>query len=776
MGGMGEIYLAKLEREAGFEKELVIKRILPTLSDDPEFIEMFNREACVAARLNHQNVVQIFDYGQHHGAYFIAMEYVHGRDLRTVLEACAAKDVHVPSDVAYAVASAVAEGLHYAHRRRDVDGTLLGLVHRDVSPQNILISYEGEIKLTDFGLVQTGDVSGQERDGVLRGKFAYMSPEQTWGDELDVRSDVFSLGIVTYELFCGHPPFEGETLSDIMARIRADPLVYEPASVRRAELPVELDALFARALAPRREDRFADVRELQHALDAVARIAGWTRSPLTVGSFVAALCPPGPTEVVKSGGGTHVSDKPIALRATEPAAALVPAARPLHHQSTVPASVPIVSREPTAAAPGVEPAPHVDPIEGASPAPVAAPAAERDVDAVPVVVPDPPLAASSRPAAEREGGSGRWIAGAVVLLVASGLTAGALLLRPEEPAAAWTLHIDAVPENTEVFVDGASQGTAPTSITNLQGGRKVEITLAHDGYKTQVETVDLQAGGGTQRVRAVLEPAEAQGHIMLTVDPTTAAVFVGDVPLEANLDGPGTFRISGTPGAAVVRVEAEGYLPSVQSLEIPARSVTHHVVELRPRHVRVDVAPEREGVEGKVTLEARDFQTSCGLPCSVRVPWARQGRLKVTAVLDGVDQPWSSSQPMTPGGHLSFVVPVPEAPRAVDAKFRAVLSGRAADGTAVQHRLADAILARSPSGVRRAAIPDGPEVTLRYEYEASTRKLRLNLGCDPWCQVVMDGKPLAQTPLTGIVVGPGNHTLQLTNRDAVIRLSYTPDR
>ena len=205
---MAEVFKAKSHGVEGFEKILVIKRILAELSESPEFVEMFVNEAKIAVTLSHANIVQVFDLGKADETYFIAMEYVAGADLATVLRRARRYERPLATELAVFVVSEVAKGLDYAHRRRDADMRPLQLVHRDVSPQNILLSHEGEVKLTDFGIAKarTSVPDGTER-GVLKGKYAYMAPEQARGEDVDARTDLFALGVVLYEALAGKNPF-----------------------------------------------------------------------------------------------------------------------------------------------------------------------------------------------------------------------------------------------------------------------------------------------------------------------------------------------------------------------------------------------------------------------------------------------------------------------------------------------------------------------------------------------------------------------------------------
>ncbi|MEW5854359.1 MAG: protein kinase [Myxococcota bacterium] len=274
-GGMGEVYLAVDHGAggavAGYEKVVVIKRILPQLATQSEFVSMFLREAALVAQLTHQNIVQLHDHGSIDGHYFMAMEYVQGLDLRAFLDHHRRKETPVPMGEALYVGGALARALDYAHRKKGRNGASLNIIHRDVSPQNVLLSLEGDVKLTDFGVVKAvlKMPLPEGGDSGLVGKLAYVSPEQAEGLEIDQRSDVFSLGIVLHELTTLHHPFarkgeKGLALLDLIRRAELPPM-----TTLRADLPAGFEEIVRRCLARNVDERFASARQVLDALEGI---------------------------------------------------------------------------------------------------------------------------------------------------------------------------------------------------------------------------------------------------------------------------------------------------------------------------------------------------------------------------------------------------------------------------------------------------------------------------------------------------------------------------
>nr|WP_095977983.1 serine/threonine-protein kinase [Melittangium boletus] len=266
-GGMAEVFLAKAAGPHGFEKVLVLKRILPHLAEEPAFVKMFFTEAMLAARLTHPNIAQIFDFGEADGAYFLAMEYVDGPSLRTLIRRSSARGLTLPFSVCARLISQACEGLAFAHDFTDPEsGELLGLIHRDVSPDNILLSRQGAVKVVDFGIAKATGQGHKTDSGVIKGKLSYMAPEQLRAMPLDRRTDVYALGVVLYELLTGQKPFQSDSDAGLMGAILFTNPV--PAERLRPELPEALRHILARALARDREQRYPDCHVLQADLEA----------------------------------------------------------------------------------------------------------------------------------------------------------------------------------------------------------------------------------------------------------------------------------------------------------------------------------------------------------------------------------------------------------------------------------------------------------------------------------------------------------------------------
>ncbi len=264
VGGMAEVFIAKAFGVEGFERILAIKKILPSMAEDEEFITMFIDEARISVQLNHANIVHIHELGKYDETYFIAMEYVAGRDIRTLLEMYRKRQETMPVAQAVYLASKMCEGLDYAHRKKDARGQDLNIIHRDISPQNILCSYEGEVKLIDFGIAKAANRSQKTKAGILKGKFGYMSPEQVRGLPIDRRSDIFAVGVILYEMLTGEKLFVGESDFSTLEKVRNAEV--PPLQELNPDVPEELEQVIRKALAREVEDRYQWPSDLQEDL------------------------------------------------------------------------------------------------------------------------------------------------------------------------------------------------------------------------------------------------------------------------------------------------------------------------------------------------------------------------------------------------------------------------------------------------------------------------------------------------------------------------------
>jgi serine/threonine protein kinase len=465
-GGMAELFLAIQRSVGGFEKLTVIKRILPAMNQDEAFIEMLLHEARIAATLSHPNVVQVFDLGMANGAYFIAMEHVHGEDLRAIVRQMKSRDAtEFPMEHALSIVLGVCAALAYAHGKRDLNGAPLNIVHRDVSPQNVIVTFSGDVKVVDFGIAKSDVRLGDDTEsGRLKGKAPYMSPEQARGEPVDWRSDIFAVGVILFELTTGRRLFktasEYETLKLICDRDY--PL---PSSIRPG-YPPALEAIVMRALAKNRDERWQSAREMQGALEEFVRQGRIGASRTGLSKFM----------------GSLFEDK------------LVGHTEALLQDKQLADSVAVESLDA-----GVAGA-----IESGRPWSLG-PATSRTVT-------DARVHGQSRAAI---------VLGALGLLVAVGTASGAARswskhpagTAPEPAAALHPAHdhgviaIASVPAGAAIFVNGErTRQTTPATLTNITLGVPFVVALAADGFEPVSQTVTLTGADPSDAISVVLEP------------------------------------------------------------------------------------------------------------------------------------------------------------------------------------------------------------------------------------------------------------------------------
>jgi TonB family protein len=294
VGGMAEVWMARRLGVEGFEKRVAIKKILSDPADDQAFIDMFIDEAKLAAQLTHNNITHIYELGRSGSDYFIAMEYVEGADLRKILNAIRKQGKTVPAILALLITAKIAAALDYAHRKKDLNDNLLGLVHRDVSPRNVLISREGDVKLCDFGVAKATSKVATTQKGALKGKLPYMSPEQAWGKAVDSRSDIFSAGTLLFEMLTGERLFDGDSEIAILEAVRDCEIGARLDD--HPDIPSPLRAVLLEALAKSPDDRYQLAGDLQVEIKELLRRMKSKPGDSELAAFI--------QEILQNGGGT----------------------------------------------------------------------------------------------------------------------------------------------------------------------------------------------------------------------------------------------------------------------------------------------------------------------------------------------------------------------------------------------------------------------------------------------------------------------------------------
>jgi serine/threonine protein kinase len=313
-GGMAEIFLARGESTAGVGRYVVLKRIIRDRANDTHFVQMFLEEARLAAQLQHANIAQVYDIGKLGDSYFFTMEYVHGETVRGLLQRARSLRRELPLHVILTVVAGAAAGLHHAHERIGIDGRPLGIVHRDVSPSNLMISYDGSVKVVDFGVAKAENRAQETRSGAVKGKISYLSPEQCRGAPVDRRSDLFSLGIVFWEMLTTERLYRRASDFENMTAIVNEPP--PPPSRHRPELPWDLEQLSLRLLSKTGEERFQSADELVETIEAIAARNGLALSVSALGRFMKELFGQRPEPWVEmetrdSAEGVTVTSEPL---------------------------------------------------------------------------------------------------------------------------------------------------------------------------------------------------------------------------------------------------------------------------------------------------------------------------------------------------------------------------------------------------------------------------------------------------------------------------------
>ncbi|MBM4380924.1 MAG: serine/threonine protein kinase [Deltaproteobacteria bacterium] len=634
---MAQIYLARKQGLEGFSKFNVVKRILPHLSENDEFVKMFLDEARIAARLDHPNIVQIFDFGAADDTYYIAMEYIHGEDVRRVWKAAEAAGRTIPVPLVCRVISDASAGLDFAHGYTDPSGLALNIVHRDVSPQNILVTFEGGVKVVDFGIAKAADQATVTRSGVLKGKYSYMSPEQAAGHRVDRRTDIFALGVVMYELLTGERLFKRS--NDILTLNAVTECEVAPPSKLVPTIPPDLDAIVLRALAKNPQDRYQEAGQLRLALEDWLTEHRQPGSNAHLSAFMKELFAERLAEERESGPAmmeelrSSAEDAPGPPRSrsntgsprTRTAGEATASARPDRASpERASPSQPSLRIRPRArpSADALEPLEPLPP--PTAPAPDERAASSGSLKRLSITgehslaVTESGASATARDPDHRTRTAVAWAVTAVLCLAALGV--GWLLVGGQEPVPVQpavppgpvSVRVETEPARARVWVDNvAVVGETPLELPPLSPGPHV-LAVKREGFQPWSGALEVPSSGAVQVPRITLLPLDAAAPAEVPDAGSTSGLPVEPRPVRVSVElrtrpEGATLELPGrTPMAAPVAVELEagssvrvkaslpGYLDLDRDIRVGSGPVQQEELVLRKR----SVAPPPGGGSG----------------------------------------------------------------------------------------------------------------------------------------------------------------------------------
>ncbi len=643
-GGMAELYLALHRSVAGFEKLVAVKRVLPHLAEDRAFVEMLLQEARVAAQLDHPNIAHIFDVGVHEGEYYIAMEFVHGEDLRSIVRQMKKKEVtSFPLEHSLAIVLGCCAGLAYAHEKKDLDGEPLHIVHRDVSPQNILVTFSGDVKLVDFGIAKVGAQLEDTGSGKLKGKIPYMSPEQARGEPLDQRSDIFSLGVILFELSTGRRLFRGRNQMETLRLITESE--YPRPRDLNPHLPEQLERIILKALAKDREQRYQSARQMQADLEAFIREHQLPVSPISLGQWMQSLFEEKLAQQKKLlQEGRQLADV-IAAQIAEEATGTGTGTGSLagSHVRTkggAPARWPWLAVLTLLLAlgglgayllgrpePPVRRGPGVLLVESEPPGAAIWIDGERRPERTPARIEHLPVETTYRVKLTRDGYQPHTVQ--VRPTEQQPEVTVRAELQPLSAAALGVLEVRSEPPGARVVLDGKDTGkVTPATLDGLEPDVEHTVVLMLDGFEPRTVRVKLPAGK-VEKLQEQLErtPLDAdEALLLLQVEPPRARASLDGQPLRRLGDGPLEIRTRAGrhellvrhPGRKTVRrrIELEGGRPTELRIELERE---------RRKPPRVETpstpAPQPAG-PGRLTFDARPW-------CNVTVAGRRLGQTPI---------------------------------------------------------------------------------------------------------------------------------------------------
>jgi serine/threonine protein kinase len=583
VGGMAEVFKAASYGVEGFERVVALKRVLPQISEDQAFIDMFIDEAKIAVQLDHPNISRIYDLGNAESSYFIAMEYVPGHDARALFDRARSTGRHLDIALCCHIVKEVCEALEYAHTKANTLGEPLSLIHRDVSPQNILLSYDGQVKLIDFGIAKAAGKATKTQSGILKGKFGYMSPEHVRGRPIDHRSDIFALAVVLYELLTSERCFRGKDDFSTLEKVRR--IDYRSVRELNRSVPPELERIVVKGLAKSPKARFQSAAEFQDALQTFLYQTGSFVSRKNLSGLMSQVFE---AEIKKERASINAFRQyarkhiPAARRASSlddliagsaikmaPTQKLIPKSEQRAERPQSPNALLDYEGKPTDSMSGPKETPQrrAEPSDRAT---LRTPGATNHSRSV---------SRNYYPNAHRQ----RWITWLLGLLLLIGL--GVLFARTRvlEPG---QINITSDPADVVIYVDSEKvfEGKTPVTLNNIAANERYFISLTAPGFDPQERRVMLQAGESRQ-LRIAMMPSAGQTNLTLSTIPSGAEVFLDDKSL-----GKTPLNLKGLPsGKRQFQYRLDGIIVKTEELKLSLGEAVIHEVLLPPPSIDVTV-------------------------------------------------------------------------------------------------------------------------------------------------------------------------------------------
>ncbi len=631
VGGMAEIYKAKTFGVDGFEKQLVIKKILAHYAEDHDFIKMLIDEAKLSVQLSHTNIVQVYDLGKVGDDYFISMEFIDGQNLRQLLNRLRERGDSLSEDLAIYIASEIAKGLDYAHHKKDERNIPLDIVHRDISPQNILISYEGEVKIVDFGIAKAAMNISQTLAGTLKGKVAYMSPEQALGKPIDAKTDIFSSGSILYEMLMGEKLFSGDNQLEVLKKIHSAAIAEEalPHAIRPA-----VKTILSKALAQKPKDRFDTAGDFQLALTQHLYGSYRNFSPRNLSflmkSAFADVLEARKAKSLQEAIALDAKTKTLLIEGEEAESIVHRESEPLASQAATPPSASGHSDELTLSHPGIPVPPELlkeaaqaEPAAISTPlSPPTRPDVPNDVPPdTPIIedrqVPQTPTLQDSAPPSKAEKAPSpsrrRYFLISTLALVTLAIIGGIAFWPshrgdapppspppPPIPAPVLFAKLDirTTPPNAVISVDTRREtATSPALLSHFSVGEAVRVRIEKPGFET-VERVFSPTSAETAQWNIALTPLYAR--LTLTSEPTGARVFLDGA--DTGQTTPAALDKLALETAHTLRLEKEGYEPLLQ--HFLAGEATEYAFSLN-LSAKAPPAEEKKPEPPKITPETK---------------------------------------------------------------------------------------------------------------------------------------------------------------------------